>query len=78
MKIETHKACDITVGDILDMDVANIEGRLWKVIRALTVDDEGHREFLLLPMFNQVGVELQYITPKHHEKFIVWKSTEVK
>ena len=78
MKIETIRACEINLGDMLAITTPEVNGCLWKVVRALTGDDEGHREFLLKPLFNQTGIGLQCITPKHSEKLTVWKTTEVK
>jgi len=76
MKIETIRACDVTVGDIIDR-----KGHLWKVIRAPTISQLlDCREFLLLPMFNPIGTygpQLEYMTPYADDKLTVWKTTEV-
>ena len=66
------------MGDMLAITTPEVNGCLWRVIRALTVDDEGHREFLLQPLFNQIGEGLSEITPTHDDKFTVWKKTKVK
>jgi hypothetical protein len=74
MKIETVKACDVTVGDIIEKC-----GKAWTVLRAVTttIAKFEAREFLCEPLSTVPGVESAYFEAFADDEMTVYKETEI-
>lgn len=75
MKIETHKACEVTTGDLIEKC-----GKLWTVLRAETkhIAEFESREFLCEPLSTIPGVESAYFEAFADDELTIYKATEVK